>query len=90
MKLKVEVKYLMVNGRVRFRSLEVSSMAYINSFQENIKVRIAALAMADLLMGSITCQKVRPKPAPSMQAASSSSCGMDRKKFFSKIGRAHV
>ena len=50
MKLNVDVKYLIVSGSVLFFSLEVSSMAYINSFHEKIKVRIAELAMAGYVL----------------------------------------
>ena len=39
---------------VRFDSLDVNIIAYKNSFQELMNARIAELAMAGLLTGSMT------------------------------------
>ncbi|GAA3771388.1 hypothetical protein GCM10022225_68240 [Plantactinospora mayteni] len=49
-----------------------------NSFQTEMKVKIAVVAKAGMQSGMITLQKVRKGPQPSIRAASSSSRGSAR------------
>src|SRR5699024_12677710 len=62
------------------------------SFQVQMNVKIAVVARAGRLSGRITLKKIRPCPAPSIRAASSSSRGMPRKKDrkSTRLNSSHV
>ena len=64
---------------MRAEFVDVSEMASRNSFQQNMKTRIAVVAMPGRASGAITFRKICRCEAPSTFAAFSRSQGISRK-----------